>query len=129
MDKKDIYNFVYEYSDGMYLNLYERMKDKISYKIQKELQNGAYYEYNNYIIITLTDMQYKFVSKFIKYIKQSDYSNIDDEDIEIDIQNKKITLLFKDNKPLIHDEDDLIRILLIIMEFFDVKINNSLKII
>ena len=117
----EYYNFVCEYSDGIYLDLYNRMKDKISYKIQQNLQNGAFYEYDNYIIIILTDIQYKFLSKFIEYIKQSDYCKIDDEDIEIDAQNKIIKLLYKDNKPSIYNEDDFIRILLIIMEFFDGK--------
>ena len=48
------------------------MKNKISYKIQQNLQNGAFYEYDNYIIIILTDTQYKFLSKLFLH----DYNQI-----------------------------------------------------
>jgi hypothetical protein len=119
MNDSEIYNFLCEYNDGMYLELYLRMKDKIIYKIEKKLQGGAYYEYDNLFVVTLTNEQYRYVGGFIKYIKQSDYCSIYDEDIQINDKYKTIELTFRDNKPSIYDNDDLTRILLILMEFFD----------
>lgn len=120
-DPDKLINFLEEYCDGLYVDLYYDMIDKLKFEWQKELQNGAFYEYDHILNLYLTDLQFVHVDNFIKYLRHTDYTNDMADNLIVDTCSKKLIFLFRDNKPVFYDDEDYIRIIIMILEYFQIR--------